>query len=78
MLTALKDVGTVTVTTFDYPKAYALTDYPEAYTSQKDWKTWVDQALEDSGDTLNVITGSLYFISQVRAYILKKEENKEL
>ncbi|WP_066916184.1 bifunctional folylpolyglutamate synthase/dihydrofolate synthase [Streptococcus sp. DD12] len=77
MLSALSEIGPVTVTTFEYPKAYALADYPELYAQENNWKAWVDKALGDTGETLYVITGSLYFISQVRAYILEKEENKE-
>ena len=40
------------------------------------WKQYVDSHLQDSQKNQEVllITGSLYFLAQVRAYILKKKE----
>lgn len=61
----------VTVVSFDFPGAADLTDYPDTYVQIPDFRTWLKQA-ERSTD-LFVVTGSLYFISQVRHFLLDKE-----
>lgn len=66
MLEQLAMVGEVTVTTFDYPNAVTLDQYPKAYQRVATFKDWLDQCHLTSSDDLYVITGSLYFISQVR------------
>ncbi len=58
----------VTVVSFDFPGAADLTDYPDTYAQIPDFRTWLKQA-ERSTD-LFVVTGSLYFISDVRHYLL--------
>ncbi len=71
MLKKLAEVGQVMVTTFPYHNSLALSDYPQGYEQAPDFKTWLDQVYEpDSGD-FYLITGSLYFISQVRKELLK-------
>lgn len=69
MLERLKGAGEVTVTSFDYPSALKLSDYPSQYKQESDWTDWVFKIRQDK-DTLYVITGSLYFISQVRKALL--------
>lgn len=64
MLELLSQVGQVTVTSFPYPNSLKLEAYPETYPRVADFASWLDQDRED--DTILVITGSLYFISQVR------------
>lgn len=70
MLEQLEELGQVSVTTFDYPRALELQDYPEKYAKIASWQEWVDEA--KSPDVFYLITGSLYFISQVRQYITKE------
>ncbi|WP_314060015.1 folylpolyglutamate synthase/dihydrofolate synthase family protein [uncultured Vagococcus sp.] len=64
------------LTTFDYPKAYNLTDYPiaglEATELIPDWKkALVELKGQLTGDDVLLVTGSLYFISQVRSFLLE-------
>ena len=73
----VKDLNTVSnldlkVTAFDYPKAFTKEEYEvmglEAY---GDWRdALADTLTELTGDDLILITGSLYFISQVRETLL--------
>lgn len=70
MLEQLEILGQVSVTTFDYPRALALEAYPEKYDKVTSWQDWVDEA--NSSEVFYLITGSLYFISQVRQYITKE------
>ncbi|WP_334333480.1 bifunctional folylpolyglutamate synthase/dihydrofolate synthase [Companilactobacillus sp. HBUAS59544] len=73
----LKDLLTIpqldfTLTTFDYPNALTLTDYQnfDGITIDSNWQ----QVLEDKQDQMGeadvlFVTGSLYFVSQVRDFI---------
>lgn len=70
MLDQLQAVGQVTVTTFADDRAYALADYPDQLAKVarfEDWLTQVDQA---GPEDFFVITGSLYFIGQVRRFLV--------
>lgn len=64
------------LTTFDYPKAYDLADYPVAGLADieliEDWKIALVE-LKDrlKSDDVLLVTGSLYFISQVRSFLLE-------
>ncbi|SDO53739.1 dihydrofolate synthase / folylpolyglutamate synthase [Streptococcus equinus] len=59
------------VTSFDFYQAQALSDYPEQYTKIANYKDWLKQAKQKTDD-LFVVTGSLYFISEVRNYLLNQ------
>lgn len=59
----------LTVTSFNFYQAQALEDYAEYYPKIKDYKNWLAKT-KDFPDDLFVITGSLYFISEVRNYLL--------
>lgn len=72
MLEQLATVGELTVTTFDYPNAVKLDNYPSAYPRVADFKEWLKTCNSASVEDLYVITGSLYFISQVRQFLLDK------
>ncbi|CAM3267599.1 bifunctional folylpolyglutamate synthase/dihydrofolate synthase [Vagococcus fessus] len=68
----------LTVTTFDYPKARAIKDYPASVLSEvKSERNWQEGLLKLTkachSEDMVVVTGSLYFISQVRAFILGGE-----
>lgn len=61
----------LSVTTFAFPEAADLADYPETYSKVADFREWLDKA-KDS-DALFIVTGSLYFISEVRRYLLDQK-----
>ncbi|WP_173437523.1 glutamate ligase domain-containing protein [Sharpea azabuensis] len=71
--TLCKLTDDVTVTEFPHPRAATIAELSENMPVKKDenWQHAVDEALK--GDKKVYITGSLYFISLVRAYILGKE-----
>lgn len=67
------------VTTFTYPKAYQLENYVDIVSSQdvlmvSDWQEYIRtfKTSVQENEVL-IITGSLYFISEVRAFLLKGE-----
>ncbi|MDT2850252.1 bifunctional folylpolyglutamate synthase/dihydrofolate synthase [Vagococcus carniphilus] len=73
----IKDLKTVPnldlkVTTFDYPKAFTKEQYEELGLNAYDaWQEALAETLEElTGDDLVLVTGSLYFISQVRETLL--------
>ena len=72
MLAQLKSVGDLTVTSFDYPNSVKLDKYPEAYKQVPDFKTWIREHVTTDNKKLYVVTGSLYFISQVRKWVLEQ------
>ena len=65
MLDMLDQFTSLTVTSFGFPKALQLKDYPSQYNQISSWQEWVDKMAPD-GDDLYLITGSLYFISDIR------------
>lgn len=72
MLAQLKSVGDLNVTSFDYPNSVKLDKYPEVYKKVPDFKTWIKEHVTTDNKKLYVITGSLYFISQVRKWVLEQ------
>ena len=70
MLELLETLGTVQVTQFHYPKALSLEDYPDKYKRVTNWQLWMQEIKKESKEDFYLITGSLYFISQVRQYLL--------
>ncbi|WP_285119703.1 bifunctional folylpolyglutamate synthase/dihydrofolate synthase [Lactococcus petauri] len=73
------DNSELILTTFDYPKALKLEDFTylekENVVLAEDWKSTYS-ALEANlqKDDVLLMTGSLYFMSQIRAYILESEQ----
>ncbi|MEG2936871.1 MAG: folylpolyglutamate synthase/dihydrofolate synthase family protein [Vagococcus sp.] len=59
-------------TAFDYPKAFTKEQYEElGLTAFTDWREALAESLKElTGDDLILVTGSLYFISQVRETLL--------
>ncbi|QWV85928.1 bifunctional folylpolyglutamate synthase/dihydrofolate synthase [Streptococcus parasuis] len=72
MLSKLRQFGTVSVTTFDDFRAVQLDDYPSGYERVQTYQEWLEQADLDNPKKLYLITGSLYFITYVRKYILEE------
>ncbi|MGX9844593.1 bifunctional folylpolyglutamate synthase/dihydrofolate synthase [Streptococcus iniae] len=66
MLCLLENFDDLTVTSFDYHNAYPLDNYPSQYAKVEDVKDWLSARSLAKKDDFYVITGSLYFISQVR------------
>ncbi|WP_105131240.1 bifunctional folylpolyglutamate synthase/dihydrofolate synthase [Streptococcus suis] len=72
MLSQLSQFGPVSVTTFDDFRAVQLEDYPAGYEQVQTYQEWLEQADLDNPKKLYLITGSLYFITYVRKYVLEK------
>ncbi|NEW63372.1 bifunctional folylpolyglutamate synthase/dihydrofolate synthase [Granulicatella sp. zg-ZJ] len=76
MIGMLKNIPHVklVLTTFDYPKAMTLEDVEqyrqEGICTIDDWQNFVNvYKKESSAESTLLITGSLYFVSQVRAFL---------
>ena len=74
MLAQLESVGDLTVTSFEYPNSVKLDKYPDAYKQVSDFQNWIEEHVTANNDKLYVITGSLYFISQVRKWLLERKK----
>ncbi|HFI0264680.1 TPA: folylpolyglutamate synthase/dihydrofolate synthase family protein [Streptococcus suis] len=72
MLSQLSKFGPVSVTTFDDFRAVQLEDYPSGYERVQTYQEWLEQADLDNPKKLYLVTGSLYFITHVRKYILEE------
>lgn len=70
LLEELKDYD-ITVTSFDFFEALPLDDYPKDFKRVADYRDWLAQAESADSEELFVVTGSLYFISEVRNYLIK-------
>ncbi len=75
MLEKLSILSPVQVANFDYPNALALEKYPKGYQKILSWHDWIKSINRTSSDDFYVITGSLYFISQVRLELLSSQQN---
>ena len=64
----------ITVTSFDFFEALPLDDYPQDFKRATDYRDWLNQADSANPDDLFVITGSLYFISEVRNYLINEKK----
>ena len=73
LLEELKDYD-ITVTSFDLFEALPLNDYPKDFKRVADYRDWLAQAESADSDDLFVVTGSLYFISEVRNYLLNERK----
>lgn len=70
MLDQLEAAGQVTVTSFSYPNALELATYPDRYQKVPHFKEWLARSYDDkTANHLYVVTGSLYFIAQVRQHL---------
>ncbi|HBM4284231.1 TPA: bifunctional folylpolyglutamate synthase/dihydrofolate synthase [Listeria innocua] len=77
MITLLKTIPDtdILLTTFDYPRAMSSNEVTqigtvEGISTNPNWKQALDDIKEIKNDTKFFITGSLYFISEVRKYLL--------
>ncbi|SDO57168.1 dihydrofolate synthase / folylpolyglutamate synthase [Streptococcus equinus] len=75
MLELLSQLSDVDVTSFVYHNALPLEKYPSQYHKVAKWQDWIDQIDFGSQEDFYLITGSLYFISQVRPVLLSRQQN---
>ena len=73
LLEELKDYD-ITVTSFDFFEALPLDDYPQDFKRVADYRDWLAQAESSDSEDLFVVTGSLYFISAVRNYLINERK----
>ena len=73
LLEELKDYD-ITVTSFDFFEALPLDDYPKDFKRAADYRDWLAQAKSANSDDLFVVTGSLYFISEVRNHLINERK----
>ncbi|WP_159795889.1 bifunctional folylpolyglutamate synthase/dihydrofolate synthase [Streptococcus halichoeri] len=73
MLDLLEDQGDLQVTTFSHPKAYPLDAYPAKYPKVAHFRDWLAKRHVNSNEDFYLVTGSLYFIAQVRQYWFNEE-----
>ena len=69
----LKDYD-ITVTSFDFFEALPLNEYPQHFKRVADYRDWLAQAESANSDDLFVVTGSLYFISEVRNHLINERK----
>lgn len=74
MLSLLEGFNDLSVTSFDYHNAYPLEKYPKHYVRVKHFNDWLSARTLAGKDDFYVITGSLYFISQVRQAWFKQKQ----
>lgn len=73
LLDELKDYD-LTVTSFDFFEALPLEDYPQHLERSTDYRDWLTKSESANPDDLFVVTGSLYFISEVRNYLINEKK----
>ncbi|MBJ8349401.1 bifunctional folylpolyglutamate synthase/dihydrofolate synthase [Streptococcus zalophi] len=78
MLKQLSVFEDITVTSFKFYNALTLDAYPSGYQRVIDYQTWLQQIKTAKANDLFVITGSLYFISQVRHFLMTGNDNLEI
>ena len=69
MLDMLDQFASLTLTSFQFPMALKKEAYPTTYPYLASWQDWLEK-VEEGGENLYVITGSLYFISEIRKALL--------
>ncbi|TCI23456.1 folylpolyglutamate synthase/dihydrofolate synthase family protein [Exiguobacterium sp. SL-9] len=69
MITSLQTVADVYETTFDFPRTRTKASLIADGARYVDWQEWLAAWLEAPKSETLVVTGSLYFISEVRTYL---------
>lgn len=69
MVDSLNEVGRVVETTFDFPRTRTKESLLADGADYVDWKPWLNDWVENPKSKTLVVTGSLYFISEVRTYL---------
>lgn len=79
-----KVASQITFVNFDYPRAAKAEDFLKISqsankTAVDDWKTYLSEEIQDlKGSDMLVITGSLYFISEVKPFLCCYLKNKTI
>lgn len=68
MVDSLNEVGRVVETTFDFPRTRMKESLLADGADYVEWKSWLKDWVEKPQSKTLVVTGSLYFISEVRTY----------
>lgn len=68
MIRSLQSVGEVFETTFDFPRARTKESLLQDGARFVEWKAWLSDRIQENSNKTLVVTGSLYFISEVRTY----------
>lgn len=71
MIASLQTVANVYETTFDFPRTRTKDSLIADGACYVDWQDWLAAWLETQKSETLVVTGSLYFISEVRTYLAK-------
>ncbi|WP_290768472.1 MULTISPECIES: bifunctional folylpolyglutamate synthase/dihydrofolate synthase [Exiguobacterium] len=69
MVRSLQQVGDVYETTFDFPRARTKAQLEKDGARFVEWKTWLRKWVESPTNETLIVTGSLYFISEVRRFL---------
>lgn len=69
MVRSLQQVGDVYETTFDFPRARTKSQLEKDGVRFVEWKAWLQNWVESPTSETLIVTGSLYFISEVRRFL---------
>lgn len=69
MVRSLQQVGDVYETTFDFPRARTKAQLEKDGARFVEWKAWLQNWVESPTSETLIVTGSLYFISEVRRFL---------
>lgn len=69
MVRSLQQVGDVYETTFDFPRARTKAQLEKDGARFVEWKAWLRKWVESPTSETLIVTGSLYFISEVRRFL---------
>ena len=69
MVRSLQQVGDVYETTFDFPRARTKAQLEKDGARFVEWKAWLQNWIESPTNETLIVTGSLYFISEVRRFL---------
>ncbi|EPE62854.1 bifunctional FolC family protein [Exiguobacterium sp. S17] len=69
IIKSLGTIATVYETTFDFPRARTQASLVEAGANYVEWTDWLAEWMRSPQTKTLVVTGSLYFISEIRAHL---------
>lgn len=69
MVHSLQQIGDVYETTFDFPRARTKEQLENDGARFVEWKAWLQNWIESPTSETLIVTGSLYFISEVRRFL---------
>ncbi|MCB2829871.1 bifunctional folylpolyglutamate synthase/dihydrofolate synthase [Streptococcus dysgalactiae] len=78
MLARLETMGDLWVTSFHHPNAYPLDKYPNRFRRIADFRDFLDLRYQATTADFFLVTGSLYFISEVRQYWKSQSDDNSI